>query len=226
MADIAFVGAGAGQYSTASITVPWPAGHQAADIGLLLVKTDGTIASTLTTANGFAEVTGSPSINGGTVRLTLYWCRATSSSMASPVVDGGGPGDHALGSIIAFRNCIYAGYPIEDYIEGVDALAGNLVIDGATTYSIESMIVGMCAAHLVNSPAFSGWTNANLVSCTEGLDYGGDGCVAAGYGIKLTPGDSGDMTATGTEDRATANMSIALIPGYPYNPVLPGIIAW
>ncbi len=61
------------------------------DIAFLVIETCGGEPASLTTPNGFVQVANSPQATGsGTngTQLTVYWCRATSNSMAAPVVAG------------------------------------------------------------------------------------------------------------------------------------------
>lgn len=99
--------AGAG---TGSGTHAWPAGHQTADVALLVFETNAEDTVTLTSPNGFeqlAEIT-SGSGSAGT-KLTLFWCRATSASMAAPAFAD--PGDHYNNAMYVWRFARDTGNP-------------------------------------------------------------------------------------------------------------------
>ena len=104
--------------STGPLTVPWPAGHDVDDVGLLFVESANEAVS-LTTANGFAAVTNQGTGTGGqatATRLSVFWCRATSAAQAAPVVADSGTRQTAF--IMTFRGCIKTGNPW-------DVFAGN-----------------------------------------------------------------------------------------------------
>src|SRR5689334_3798205 len=110
-----FIAAGSPQAATdvGLITVPWPAGHQVGDVGILLIETT-TGASTVVSAAGFTALTNSPqssSASGTATKLWAFWCRADSTSMASPTAGVSG-NNHMLGVILTFRGCVASGDPV------------------------------------------------------------------------------------------------------------------
>src|SRR5690606_17811474 len=129
------------QSGTGNVTVPWPA-HQAGDIALLFIESTGGQAANLTTPAGFAAVPGSPQATGLTTngtRLTVYWARATSGAMASPVVTD--PGDHVYARILTFRGVIETGNPWDVTGGGVKAAASTSVtVTGVTTTVADTLI--------------------------------------------------------------------------------------
>ncbi|MGA1979396.1 MAG: LamG domain-containing protein [Sedimentisphaerales bacterium] len=209
--------AGTAQSSTVAITVPWPA-HQAGDIALLFVESCGGQPVTLTTPAGFVNVTNSPQATGagaaGT-RLTVFWCRATSSSMSSPVV--GDPGDHVYGRILTFRNVVATGDPWDVTQGGTKAAASTTTTFGAVTTSVNNTLIVLAASRDNDSAAaaWSGWTNANLSGLTErsdgGTTSGNGGGVGVATGLKSTAGSTGQTTATVTSS-VDGHMTIALKP--------------
>lgn len=119
--------------TTGDITVPWPV-HQVGDIGLLIVEA-GTWPTGLTTPNGFVEVTNSPQRAGssgasGATELSIYWCRATSAAMPSPVANF--VGSKIRGQIITVRGCKPTGSPF-------NATAGNVTASATSTLSWPSL---------------------------------------------------------------------------------------
>ena len=215
-----FVAAGTAVSGTGTITVAWPT-HQAGDIALLFVESCGGQAVTLSTPAGFAAVTNSPQSTGtGTdgTRLTVFWCRATSSSMSSPVVAD--PGNHVYGRILTFRGVITTGNPWDVTAGGMKATASTTTTFGTVTTTVDNDLI-VLAASRDNDPtaaAWSSWTNANLSSLTEqsdgGTTSGNGGGIGVATGVKSTAGDIGSSTATVTSS-VDGHMTIALKPvGY------------
>lgn len=214
-----FVAAGASAAGQASITVPWPVGgHQADDIGLLFVESAGGEPANLGTAAGFAAVTGSPYATGATTagtRLSVYWCRATSGSMTSPVVTD--PGNHAYGRILVFRGCTTTGDPWDATGGGVKAAAAaNATVTGVTTTVDNTLVVQALAWDLDNAGALvTAQTNAGLANVTnrsnEGTALGTGGGFSVWTGEKATAGATGD-TAVTIISSINAFATVALAP--------------
>jgi hypothetical protein len=201
----------------AGLAPAWPA-HVSGDIALLFVEAAGGDAISLTTANGFVQVTNSPQATGtGTAgtRIAVYWCRATSSSMSAPVLADSG--DHTYARILTFRGVIATGDPWDATGGGVKASASTAVTaTGVTTGVPNTLIVVGVTKDLDAVAAFaSAWANANLVSITEradaGTTSGGGGGIAVAEGVKSAAGATGNTTATVTSS-INAFLTIALKP--------------
>src|SRR6266700_4981461 len=96
--------AGTSQAGTGTISVSWPT-HATNDIGLLVIQTDNQAVTLGTNAADWTQVTNSPQGTGtsaaaGATRLTVFWSRATSSSMGAVGVNDSG--DHQIAQIITF----------------------------------------------------------------------------------------------------------------------------
>src|SRR6266571_3925894 len=70
---------------TGATAVAWPA-HAIDDIGLLIIQTDNQAVTLGTNGGNWTQVTNSPQGTGtsaaaGATRLTVFWSRATSTSM-------------------------------------------------------------------------------------------------------------------------------------------------
>ncbi|MFH1619544.1 MAG: fibronectin type III domain-containing protein, partial [bacterium] len=202
---------------TGSVSPPWPS-HQAGDIGLLFVEAAGGEAISLTTPNGFVEVANSPRATGsGTAgtRLAVYWARATSGSMAAPVVAD--PGDHVYAVIITFRGVIPAGDPWDITVGGVKATPSvSVTAAGVTTTAPDTLIVlGVSMDQDSNKAFASAWTNFNLANITEQFDMaiksGAGGGIAVMTGEKATAGATGDTILT-VNSSVNAFLTIALKP--------------
>lgn len=213
---------GAYQGAVIGITVPWPT-HQAGDIGWLMVESANE-AITLTTANGFVECPDSPQGVGAAPpvdpasRLALFWCRATSSSMASPVVADSG--DHNSGVIFTTRGGCVTGNPY-DVTAGdtTDAVGGTVVtIPGDTSTVPNGLVLAICSRSEDSSSTtrFSAWTNADLGSVTEVLDNGtaggNGGGIGAATGTKAVAGAFGATTATLGASSVQAHIMVVVKP--------------
>src|ERR1041385_2946104 len=115
MALPTYKGSGTFTSGTASITPSMPPGGAApaANDILLLVCESENQAITLTTANGFVEITNSPQSAGTAAtdpgsRLAVFWKRAVGSDAAPVVADAG---DHTTGQLHCFSGCRVSGNP-------------------------------------------------------------------------------------------------------------------
>jgi hypothetical protein len=196
--------------------VAWPT-HQANDIGLLVVECAGNQSVSLSTANGFAELPSSPvtadSSSAGT-KLQVFWCRATSSSMASPVLSGAA--NHCWARIITIRGCPTSGNPWNVSGTASKATASTTTTwPSITTIGANSLVL-LLATRETDSAA-AAWSlpvNTNLTSITEQVDDGtitgnGGGMVVA-TGVRAVPGSIGTTTAT-----VTSSLNAAIILAFP-----------
>src|SRR5205823_4324349 len=105
-------------------------------------------------------------------RLTVFWCRATSSAMAGPTVTD--PGNHAYAVILTFRGCIASGNPWDVMSGGVKAAASVLTTFGTPTTTVPNTLIVQAATRDDDSAAasFSNWGNSSLTSITEVFDGG------------------------------------------------------
>ncbi|HBR20149.1 MAG: hypothetical protein A2Y13_09295 [Planctomycetes bacterium GWC2_45_44] len=214
-----FVAAGTAMSGTGNITVAWPA-HQTGDVALLFIESCGGQAANLGTPAGFAVVTNSPQSTGTTTngtRITVYWCRATSSSMASPVVTD--PGDHVYGRILTFRGVTANGNPWDVTAGGVKATASTTTTFGTVTTGVANELIVLAASrdNDSTSAAWSSWTNTGTpaIGLTErsdgGTTSGNGGGIGVATGIKAAAGAIGSSTATVTSSK-DGHMTIALKP--------------
>jgi len=207
------------QSGTGALTVPWPT-HQTGDVALLFVETPNSAVS-LTTPAGFVEVTNSPQSTGtantaGGTRLAVYWCRATSAGMASPVLAA--QTNHQIAVIVTFRGVISTGNPFEVSAGSVKATAStSTTFPAVTTTTAGDLIVLAAAVDLdSNSTAvFSGFTNSNLTGITEQFDRTIN--TGVGGGLSIATGDFAVAGSTGTTtgtltSSITTQMTIALKP--------------
>lgn len=214
------------------ITATWPA-HATGDVALLIVGSTHS-SVTLATASGFASVDSAGSGSGSqATQITshVYWCRATSGSMAAPVVDHPGVitdgfghviGDHTIWcAMITFRGCVASGTPYE----GADAVGGittpATLVGPISTTVPNTLLVGAVVA--MNTPAasgaFSSWAHTTDTA-TERFDEHGtaDDAAERSIGVATVPhataSSMGTITAAidGVGNRYHVGTILALKP--------------
>lgn len=202
---------------TGSVSPSWPT-HAIGDVALLFVESAGGEPVTLSTSAGFVQVANSPQATGsGTsgTQITVFWARATSTSMAAPTISD--PGNHAYSQIITYRGVINSGNPWDVTSGGIKATAsGSVTVTGVTTTVPDTLIVQAVSRDLDSSAAaFSAEANANLTGITERADAGTTSGNGGGFaiwdGAKATAGATGNTTATVTSS-LNAFLTIALKP--------------
>jgi len=214
-----FQAAGTKQSGAGVLTVAWPT-HQTDDIALLFVETPNE-AVTLTTPAGFVEVTGSPQGLGtantaGAVRLTVFWARATSNAMASPVTYD--PTNHAYAIILTYRGVIATGDPWDVTAGSTKTPASTTTTFPAVTTSVANCLIVLAAAvdlDATSTAVWSAFTNSNLTGIAERVDQVVNTGVGGGLGIAdgtmATAATTGTTAGTLTSS-ITAQMTIALKP--------------
>lgn len=221
-----------------SIQPPWPA-HQAGDIGLLIVESrdhqgpSGNLHPYLVSDAGFQELFVSPAYAGQVSNystqaprtedaqsrcLSVYWCRATSSSMPAPTFNN--KGNHKRGRIITFRGCAPAGNPIHAAADKrYDMTSGTAkTFPAVTTTDNDCLIVNILGTG--DGGNYSGWTNASLSALTEIFDGGnaslGSGSfMGAACGGLAAAGSSGATAVTVDINDYAAMITLALTPTEP-----------
>ena len=210
-----FQAAGTAVSGAGAVTVAWPA-HAIGDVALLFVESTGGQPVTLSTPSGFVAVANSPQATGTTTngtQITVFWARATSTTMASAVVAD--PGDHVYARIITYRGVETTGNPWDVTGGGVKAAASTSVtVTGVTTTVADTLIVQAVARDNDSAAAaFSAETNANLAGIAErsdaGTTSGNGGGIAVWDGTFAAAGATGNTTATVTSS-INAFLTIAL----------------
>lgn len=202
------------QSGTGTTTPPWPLGHEVDDIAILVCESNTAEAVTLTTANGFAEVTNSPQ-DVASSRLTVFWCRATSTSMASPVTND--PGDHINNHMYLIRGCHNSGNPWDVTAGDTGASSTSVTVPEVTTTVARCAILWICSQGTdTSADEFSSWANSGSTRFEEmdaistAAGNGGGHGIARGY--KATAGATGTATATLATASGQGRMCIALKP--------------
>jgi hypothetical protein len=203
MSKPAFKNPGTAQSNIASVTPAWPT-HVSGDLALLFVESANENI-TLSTASGFVEIpsqTGTGTTAGASsTRIAVFWCRATSGAMASPVVADAG--DHVVAQIYTYSGVVSSGTPYGDFSFGTKTpAAANTTLNSITTQRDDSLVVlaATRSDDSVSTTAFSAWTNANLTSVTERGEAGTTSGNGGGFGVadggKTTAGATGTSSVT------------------------------
>lgn len=176
--------------SIQSVTPSWPAGVQIGDIGIMVLAALGQTDYPLTDPQGFVQAGSSPQhqiSDDLNARLTVWWCRATSTTPAAPTI-GDIVDDAKVGRIFTIRGCPAAGNPF-DTTAGDAALTTTAVsVPGGTTTTAACLIVSVVACRIDTvTPQASGWTNPDLVNVTERIDEHSN--ISVGYGMLVTTGE-------------------------------------
>lgn len=212
-----FQARGGAASGTGAVTPAWPT-HAVNDVALLFVESTGGQAVTLSTPAGFVAVANSPQATGATTsgtQISVFWARATSTTMSAPTVAD--PGDHVYARILTYRGVITTGNPWDVTGGGVKAIASTSVtVTGVMTTVANTLIVQAVARDDDASGAeFSAETNVNLTSITErndaGTTSGNGGGFAVWDGAKAALGATGNTTAT-VVSSINAFITIALLP--------------
>lgn len=198
--------------TTGAVSVAWPT-HASGDIAFLIVESAGSRNITLSTPAGFVPLTyglGTVQATSGT-RLTIWWCRATSSSMASPAVTPAA--DHSDAVIVTVRGAIADGDPVEAFAYTNKSSASTSVTwPAVTTVTNDCLILNIGTRdNDAAGAALSSSANASLASVAEGADDGttdgNGGGIFTVSGTLATAGSSGTTTATVTSSQ---NMLVTL----------------
>lgn len=198
--------------TTGAVSVAWPT-HASGDIGFLIVETPGSRNVTLSTPAGFSRLTyglGTVQATTGT-RMTVFWCRATSSAMSNPSVTPAA--DHSAAVIVTVRGAIADGDPVEAF-----AYTNKSTASTSVTWPVVTTVTNDCLILNIGTrdndalgAALSASANASLSSVAEGADDGttdgnGGGIFTVTGGL-ATAGSSGSTTATVTSSQ---NMLVTL----------------
>src|SRR5437867_630880 len=220
-----------------TLSVPWPA-HAINDIGLLIIETQNQAVTLGTNAANWTPVTNSPQGTGTTstgTQLTVFWSRATSTSMGNVGLTGTSM-DHQIAQIITFRGVVATGNPWDVTAGDVTPSTTTAVsIPGATTTVQDTLVAAIVSnGSDINAAQIpGGFTNSDLSSVTKQQDNqttasGGGGFTVA-TGSKATAGTYGPTSATLGFSSLQGRMSIALRPPFtklqllmPGEPAAPG----
>src|SRR5437667_7571975 len=217
----AYQAAGTIQFNTSTtLSVPWPA-HAINDIGLLIIETQNQAVTLGTNAANWTPVTNSPQGTGTTstgTKLTVFWSRATSTSMGNVGLTGTGM-DHQIAQILTFRGVTTSGNPWDVTAGDVTPSTTTAVsIPGATTTVQDTLVVAIVSngSDISSAQIPGSFTNSDLSSVTKWQDNnttasGGGGFTVA-TGSKALAGAYGPTPATLGFSSLQGRMSIAPQP--------------
>ena len=235
MAFPTFVGMGALQESTTTLTVVNHASAATGDYELLVIETSNE-AATLTTPGGFTAVPFDDGAGNGiwgtgvaaniiSTRLTLF--ERIFSGQADPVTND--PGNHVIANIFTFRKSSGTWATLDDVrsptedtcwkatTQATEVTAASM--DGITTDTVDQLIIGITCA---GKPDIAGGTaemgtvtNANLASITERHDdaaaSGNGGWIGVWTGQEATSGQAiGSSTYTKTAASVMVHLVLAI----------------
>ena len=208
------VGTSAG--GTGTLSPAWPT-HAVDDIAILLVSAykigADPGAATLSTSAGFVAITGASDLTttgANNNRVTAFWCRATSTSMATPTVADAH--DLANSVIITVRGCVNSGNPYDVVTTSTNTTSNTSVsVTGGTTTVANTLLLA-AIGHGETSATASAWTNASLTSITERVDDHNSAHVAAATGVMATAAAYNATTATLSLASSWAGITVALKP--------------
>src|SRR5438128_8145937 len=206
---------------TGVLTVAWPA-HAINDIGLLILETQNEAVTLGTNAANWTTVTNSPQGTGTTstgTRLTVFWSRATSTSMGAVGVNDSG--DHQIAQILTFRGVVATGNPWDVTAGDVTPSTTTAVsIPGATTTVQDTLVAAIVSngSDLSAAQVPGSFTNSDLSSVTKRQDnnttQSGGGGFTVATGSKALAGAYGPTSATLGFSSLQGRMSIALRPPF------------
>ena len=196
---------------TSSVNVPWPTGHIANDIGILVVES---CSLSLSAPSGWTLVAGALSTSGLVSSTYVFWRRAASSAESPPATGFPAGADHMVARMFTFRGCVTTGTPILASATATRGITTTWSAPSITTTTANEFVV-WCAGRDNDSGTaqFGNPVNANLISPTEiaeaGTTSGNGGGFTVGYGVKATAGVTGTTTGTVTSS-AGASVTFSL----------------
>ncbi len=199
-----------GSADDVNLSVAWPT-HESGDVALLIAQiNDATRDIRLYTASGFTLIT---TVIGDGYGAGVWWCRATSTSMAAPVVETNGMTDLAetiKAVMITFRGCVASGTPYEAAGAGTTTAGAVSFVHNASTVPNVLAVALAATDGGFSEAAISGWTNAALTSVTQRLSSQPFGIMT---GINATADSCGTSAASSPASPVDVRyFHLALVP--------------
>lgn len=213
-----FLAAGPVVSDSRKLTVTWPAGHRARDVGLLILETGAGDATAALT--GWTHVAGSPLVDvtgGGGSKFQLLWKLATSDAEPELSIPDGG--DHSLGCIAVFRGGPLGGLPFSAVATATKTSASTLATLPAVAVSVPNTLVLLLCSRPNDNNSTSVYgepVNAALSQLVKRLEGGSSQGNGGGFalftGLMTTPGLVPATTVSQTVSTTNACFSLALPP--------------
>ena len=200
MAAPSIFGVGAENSTTGVPSVAWPAGHQAGDVGYLVMQTD--TGDTPANPAGWTHLAALDTGAGTTGTCLNVWRKvAASSAEANATISS--PGDHAESFIVVVRGADTTTPENASQDDDSGATSGTSITYPTVTTTVpDCLILFLSAAGLDNAtPRYNdNLTNANLTGLAtadkQAMSGGAGGAIFAGSGVKATAGAIGTTTQT------------------------------
>lgn len=183
------------------------------DIAITFVETTSVAVGVPTGWNTL----GASTVSSGTLtKLNAIWRRIQVGDTAPTITDAS---DHKIGRMAIFRGCRTSGDPFDQLTTTPDTVSSTTVtFPSITTTLADCMVVtGYSTGQDTSTTAATSWSAAGLTSKVEIVDawtnLGGGGGLSVHVGAMVSPGDTGDITATFTVTaNPKAQMSFVLLP--------------
>lgn len=210
---VTFVGVGAQDNGTTTISIPNPSGSpHIHDIAVIVIETSGNDPAIA--ISGWSHVPGSPLIDVATTAgsaLNILWKRLTTSLFSTSVTV---PGDHAVGLALAFRGCLRTGTPFNVATSTKTTASMTATAPSINVTNTENMVLTVISRpdDSSNTGIFGALTNSNLTSITEVAEAGTNNGNGGGFSV-----NTAQTTATGaigvsscTTSTSTTNASFTI----------------
>lgn len=199
-----------------SVSVPWPAGHQADDLGILVVEVMAT-QQTISPV-GWTHFAGSPIVDVASSagsKLCVLYRVATSSSEANASFSPDLSMDHGISKISVFRG-VNTAIIVDAVATGIKATASTTATLPSVTTTVDgTMVVLVCGRPSTGSTGFGLAVNAGLADITEHVDVGTSTGNGGGFtlqsGTKATAGATGTSEITKTSSTTDTYLTVALV---------------
>ena len=186
---------------TTDLPVAWPA-HAIDDVALLFVEHKGGTTLSFTNAAGFTLIATQTS--GNKTALSVYWARASSTAMTSPIIAA--PTDHAYAVILTYRGVAGSGLPYDVAGGSANSSSSTTVTLSSVTTTVPSTLIVQAVSRDNNStsPYFSNEVNASLTGIAERFDAGNAASNGKGGGMGIW---DGVFATTGAIANTTATVT-------------------
>ena len=199
------------------------ASHATNDIDIIPLEHSGEGVPALTTAAGYAQVTGAhivvdgPGPAANTAALTLFWRRWNGTDGNPTFTD---IGNHMHGGVISVRGAITTGNPWDQVVTSSATPGGTSIsITGGTATVADTFVLACCGTNLPDAATtteYSAPADSTLTSVTERIDdtttAGNGGGLLAITGQLATAVAWGPTTATAVTSARHAKIAINLKP--------------
>jgi hypothetical protein len=218
MAAPVFLAAGPVVTDNRRLTVAWPAGHRARDLGLLILETAAGDATV--NLSGWTHVSGSPLVDvtgGAGSKFQILW--KVASGVTEPAVSIADGGDHGLACIALFRGGPLGGQPFTAVGTAIKVSASAMATLPSVAVSVPNSLVLLLCSRPNDSNStttFGDPINAVLTQLGKRVEAGSISGNGGGFalftGVMTTPGMVPATTVSQTVSTTNTCFSLALPP--------------